>query len=105
MINLIQSPESMFYSQCTRIILISPPPFVENYWRERHIQWALTEGGAETVEEALHGSDRSGQAAKEYASACMEVAKEAGVEGVDVHSGLIQAAGGRTEEALMPFFT
>lgn len=105
MIHLLRSPESEYYSPDTAIVLMTPPPILADYWRRQHVNWALREGVANTAEEALKGSDRSAKVTASYAAGCVEVAENLGVQVVDVYSGLIRAAGGTTEDALLPFFT
>jgi hypothetical protein len=105
MVNLVSSPESPFYSPSTKIILITPPPFLHDIWRSQHVAWALREGRATTAEEAVHGYEREPEVTRRYAEACVEVAKRAEVEWVDVHTGMLEAAGGGSEEDLRHFFT
>jgi len=105
MVNLIASPTSPYYSPETRIAIITPPPFLDQAWRTQHVAWALREGRAATAEEAVYGSERDSKVTQQYALACISVAEETGVECVDVHAGMIQAAGGDAEERLLPYFT
>lgn len=89
----------------TRILLITPPPFLTEYWREQHIAWALREGRASSPEEALYGTNRDADTTKMYGEAVLGVAKEAGIEAVDLFAGMPEAAGGDSEDLLRPFFT
>ena len=74
-------------------------------WRVQHVAWAIREGRATTEEEAVYGSERFTAVTQEYASACKHVADEMGVECVDIHSGMISAAGGSTEIQLEEYYT
>lgn len=105
MISLINAANSEYPTPITKIILITPPPFLEHFWRKQHIAWALESGYAETEEAAVKGMERKSEVTKTYAEACVAVGKQAGVEVLDVYSGMINAAGSDTEDALRPFFT
>lgn len=105
MISLLHSPGSASYDPKTRIILITPTPVCSEYWCKQHVAWAIGEGRAQTAEEALRGTMRDSAVTKQYAEACIEVGRQASVEVLDAHSGMIRAAGGCKEELLMPFFT
>jgi hypothetical protein len=105
MIKLISDPHSPYYSAGTKIAVITPPPFLDNAWRTQHVAWALREGRATTAEEAVYGSERDSKITREYALACVSVAEETGVECVDVHTDMIQVAGGSSEDLLLPYFT
>lgn len=88
----------------TRIILITPPPFLTDFWRTQHIAWALREGRAKNAEEALFGTNRDAETTKAYGQVVLEVASEAGLEVVNLLSGMPAAAGGDSEELLRPLF-
>lgn len=105
MIALIHSPTSPYYSPSTKIVLITPPPFLEKMWRVQHVAWALREGRATTEEEAVYGCERFSAVTQEYAAACRRVAEETGVECVDVHTGMIEAAGGFEESLMENYYT
>ena len=74
-------------------------------WRVQHVAWAIREGRATTEEEAVYGCERFSAVTQEYASACQNVAKEMGVECVDIHTGMIEAAGGFVESQLEKYYT
>jgi hypothetical protein len=105
MIDLVVSPASSYFSPKTQILLLTPPPFLTETWTRQHIAWALGEGRATTAEEAVYGTEREGDLTHRYALACVDVARQTGVHCVDIHSGLIEAAGGTLEEQLKPYFT
>jgi len=105
MIALLTSPTSVYCSPSTKIALITPPPFLEKMWRVQHVAWAIREGRATTEEEAVYGSERFSAVTQEYALACKDVADEMGVECVDIHSGMISAAGGSAESQLGKYYT
>jgi hypothetical protein len=105
MVALLTSPTSPYHSPSTKIALITPPPFLEKMWRVQHVAWAIREGRATTEEEAVYGSERFSAVTQEYALACRHVAEEMGVECVDIHSGMILAAGGSAESQLEKYYT
>jgi lysophospholipase L1-like esterase len=105
MVEMVASPASPYHSADTKVIIITPPPFLENMWRVQHVAWALREGRASTEAEALYGCERLSDVTREYALACQHIAKETGVECVDIHTGMIDAAGGSKECMLANYFT
>lgn len=100
LVRLVQNADNR-----TRIILITPPPFLTDFWRTQHIAWAITEGRAKTPEEALNGTNRDTITTKAYGRAVIETAHQTGVEVVDLLSGMPMAAGGDSEALLRPYFT
>lgn len=80
MVHMIQDS----HGPVTKIVLITPPPFVPN---------------------SQQYPDRTFEITRGYATACIETAAEAGVPVADVHSGLVKAAGGTSADRLSPFFT
>lgn len=74
-------------------------------WRAQHVAWALREGRATTEAEAVHGCERFSAVTQEYASACKHVAKDMEVECIDIHSGMIEVAGGFVESRLEKYYT
>jgi hypothetical protein len=105
MIALLTSPASPYYSPSTKIALITPPPFLEKMWRVQHVAWAIGEGRATTEAEAVYGCERFSAITQEYALACRRVANDMRVECVDIHSGMIKAAGGPGESQLEKYYT
>jgi hypothetical protein len=81
---MLRSPDSKYYSPLTKIIIITPPPFVPD---------------------SPQYKDRTFDLTSQYAKACVEAATEAGVPFVDAHSAIIKAAGGNTNNQLSPYFT
>lgn len=84
MIAMLQSPNTRFYSPLTKVVIITPPPFVPD---------------------SPQYTDRDFDLTSRYASACVEAATEAGVPFVDAHSGMIKAAGGKSADQLSPYYT
>lgn len=89
----------------TRVLLITPPPLLTEFWRSEHVDWALRQGGARSAEEALRVINRDADTTKSYGQAVLMVGKEAGVDVVDLMSAMPQAVGGDTEDLLRPLFT
>lgn len=89
--DLVQSPQSPYYSPETRIILISPPP-VNTYQRRADLE----------SREVPRSLDRAFETTKKYAEAVREVAMQKHVACTDVWSALWQAAG-KNEQSLSKF--
>jgi len=81
-VNMIQSPKSPYYSPCTRIILITPPPINE--------QRRAADLASRSVPLPL---DRHFDTTKAYAEGVKDVGAEEGVAVVDVWTELWKAAG------------
>ncbi|EIW69193.1 hypothetical protein TREMEDRAFT_31374 [Tremella mesenterica DSM 1558] len=100
LISLIRSPASEWYSPQTKIILINPPPIIETAWHLSSLQkWRDfgSKGDPPTP-------NRDRRVTKQYAEACVEVAKAEGVDVIDFWNTLVQRAGGEEPERLAPFF-
>jgi isoamyl acetate esterase len=93
LVDMIQSPESRFYSPSTRVVLISPPP-VNTLQRGADL-------GSRDPPLAL---DRDFETTKSYADAVRRVADGKQVGFVDVWTGVWHAAGEK-EEALDGYLT
>lgn len=100
LVSMVKSPTSQHYSPDTRLILITAPPIIPLSWRAHCVDMWRQNGsqGPEPKE------DRDPQVTKQYADACVQIAKEQGVEVVDAWSAIVQAAGGADDGSLAPFF-
>ncbi|KZT29894.1 SGNH hydrolase [Neolentinus lepideus HHB14362 ss-1] len=90
LVNYVKSPDSLYYSPSTRVVLITPPPLYLKQWNEY-----LAGVGEEPQGRSLDSSHR-------YAEAVKEVGKKEGVPVVDAWTGIWEAAG-KVEEALRKY--
>lgn len=88
LINLVASPDSEYYSPVTKIILISPPPFNAEQWKEH-----ISPG---------HEMDREFENTRRYAEAVKDVGTQEGLPVVDAWQAIWDAAG--REETGLPKF-
>ena len=101
LINFVRSPHSAYYSADTKIIIITPTPIIESIGHELLKADRATKGiPAEDVMPT-----RRTPVTKRYASACYDLAKKEGLPVVDMHTAIIEAAGGDGDEQLEPYFT
>jgi hypothetical protein len=100
LVRMVTDPASPYHSPDTRLVLITPPPIVPASWRAHCINMWRQNGsqGPEPLE------DRDPKVTKQYAEACIEVAKAEGVEVVDAWTSIVEAAGGSDGEHLAPYF-
>lgn len=105
MIHMVKDVNLQSDSSKTDILLITPPPFLDHFWRKQHVEWALRTGYANTDEKAVEGMMRTSKVMKTYVEACLAVGKEEGIDVLDIYLGMIRAAGSEDEDALRPFFT
>lgn len=100
LVGMVKDPSSPYHSPDTRIVLITAPPIVPAAWRAHCVErWK--QNGSQGPEPA---EDRSPEVTKQYAVACVEVAKQEGVEVVDAWTSIVDAAGGSDGESLAPYF-
>lgn len=95
LISWIRSPSSEYYSPDTAIIMITPPPVIDEKWFK-----AMQKLQAERGQEVSQQHTRTSERAHTYAKACLEVAEGEQVQCIDMYSGLIEAAGGSDLEHL-----
>lgn len=100
LISMVKKPASPYYSPDTRLILITAPPIIPSAWRDHCVgMWKQNACRGPEPEE-----DRDTEVTKRYVDACMEVAKQEGVEVVNAWTGIVEAAGGSDKDSLAPFF-
>jgi lysophospholipase L1-like esterase len=97
-VDLVRSPDSEYHSPDTKIIMITPPPLIADKWA-KHLHNLRLERG----ESDLDKPSRTAAQTKQYAEACIQVAHELGLPVIDIHSKLIQAAGGDDDASLDPY--
>ncbi|WWD08584.1 hypothetical protein V865_006696 [Kwoniella europaea PYCC6329] len=100
LIQYIKDPSSEYYSPETKIILINAPPIIESAWVEARVEKWKSFGSEGPKPE----QNRDRKVTKQYADAALEVAREQGVEGVDLWTAIVQAAGGEDADQLAPYF-
>ncbi|WVQ77818.1 hypothetical protein IAR50_007508 [Cryptococcus sp. DSM 104548] len=99
LIKLLTSPSSPYYSPETKIILVTPPPVCTSKWLTSRIsKWEFFGQEGEKPDQ-----NRDQAVAKEYVEGCLAVAKEQGVEVVDLWGAIAKAAGGEGDEELDPY--
>ncbi|WWD22205.1 hypothetical protein CI109_106696 [Kwoniella shandongensis] len=103
-ISLVKSPDSPYYSPETKIILLTPPPVIAEVWRKGVADWAIL-SGLMSPEEMVAERDHDPKVMAGYAKACLEVGQEAGLDAINVHAGIIEAAGGDSPAKLLPYFS
>jgi len=91
MIKMVKSPDSEYYSPCTRVILFTPPP-INTYQRLADLQ----------SRDPPLALDRLFATTKEYADAVREIGKQHDVGQVDVWN-LFWDAAGHQEESLVAY--
>jgi len=101
LVSFVRSPTSPYFSPDTKIIMITPPPIIETLFNE-HLKAQLREQGQSA--ENMRASRRK-EVTEKYAIACYDVAKEERLPVVDMHSSIIEAAGGEADDQLERFFT
>ncbi|WWC87574.1 uncharacterized protein L201_002464 [Kwoniella dendrophila CBS 6074] len=100
LVQLVKDPSSAYHSPETEIVLINAPPIIESAWVEARVEKWKSFGSEGPKPE----QNRDKKVTKQYADAAIEVAKEQNVEVVDIHSAIIEAAGGEEAEQLKPYF-
>ena len=97
---MVKNPSSPYHSPDTRLVLITAPPIIPSAWRAHCVGMWQANGsqGPEPVE------DREPSNTKSYVDACVEVARQEGVEIVNAWSAIVNAAGGADAESLAPYF-
>ncbi len=101
LVSLVRSKTSPYYSPDTKLIMITPPPIIEKVYNDGQ-EAQLREAGQ------LGGKIlpiRSGDVTEQYAKACYDQAKMEKVPVVDMYTAIIEAAGGDSDEKLLPYFT
>lgn len=100
LVNRVRCPNSPWYSPQTRIVIVSCPPVcVEDRHAAQIAKWK--EFGSKGVQP---WPDRNYANTKKYAMAAIDVAREMGVPGLDVHGLIVKAAGSEKQEDLSRFF-
>lgn len=100
MINMIRDPTSEWYSPETRLVLITPPPFVPEDRAAAQIEkWKLfgSKGEPPTL-------DRDPERTKSYVDAVLEVGTEFGIPTVNMWQAIVDDAGGLESTKLRPYF-
>ena len=100
LISVLRSPESAYHCPDTKIIMITPPPIMEKAHFEDTKASRKADG---TLVEPMSPTRRY-EHSKQYSVACYDFAKEESLPVVDIHTAIIRAAGGETEEQLKPYF-
>ena len=86
LIQMVTSATSSWYSPITNIILITPPPFNPAQWMEVLLS-----------RDPSSQMDRTPENTARYAQAVRGVGEKAKIPVVDVHSEILNAAGGKLE--------
>lgn len=96
---MVRDPKSEWYSPDTRVVLISPPPIIEEErLKGQMARWK--EFGSEGPAPLL---DRDAENTHKYAEAVVAVGKETGIPTVDLWSAVVKHAGGNTPDKLRPY--
>ncbi|KAK8861300.1 hypothetical protein IAR55_002119 [Kwoniella newhampshirensis] len=96
----VQSPSSAYHSPNTKIVLVNPPPIIEDAWLKSRVEkW--TDFGSQGPKP---DQNRDAKVTRRYAEVCKEVAKETGVPVVDLWQAIVDAAGGEADDQLAPYF-
>ncbi|TFK50103.1 SGNH hydrolase [Heliocybe sulcata] len=91
LVNFVKSPDSVYYSPTTRVVLITPPPV-----NTRH------RGAQLAARDPPQDLDRKFDVTREYAEAVKEVGRKEGVPVVDIWTSIWEATG-KVEEDLTKY--
>jgi hypothetical protein len=100
-IHFVKNPSSPWYSPETRIVLITAPPIIPQEWL-KYCEGMWRQNGSNGPKPTE--IDREPANTKKYVEACLEVAKEQGVEVVDAWKAIVDQAGGSDAGSLAPYF-
>lgn len=100
LVEQVRQPRSKYYSPETRLVLISPPPIIEEERAKGQLsRWRFfgSKGEAPSL-------DRDAKVTQQYAEAVVDVGRELGVPTIDLWTAIVNAAGGNEPEKLTPYF-